>query len=47
MDLCKIRLQEIVRKLARECEQLRADPQAALPAAFITFRTREAQVQGK
>ncbi len=38
------RMQELVRQIRAARERLRDEPESALPAAFVTFRTRTAQV---
>ena len=40
------RLQELVRQIRAAREQLRDRPEAAMPAAFVTFRGRATQVSG-
>ena len=41
---CKARLEELARSIRAACEKLRGNPEAALPAAFVSFHTRAAQV---
>lgn len=46
VEECKARLEELARSIRAACEKLRGNLEAALPAAFVTFRTRSAQVGG-
>ena len=45
VEFYRARLQDLVRAIRAATEELRRDPEAALPAAFVTFHTRAAQVR--
>lgn len=42
----RARLEELARSIRAACEKLRGNLEAALPAAFVSFHTRAAQVGG-
>jgi hypothetical protein len=45
VEFDRARLQDLVGAIRAATEELRRDPEAALPAAFVTFHTRAAQVR--